>query len=52
MICERCDQPIRPGEGYTKEFNPGASAGGSDYYLHKEFCARPPEVERPLTYPR
>ncbi|MGW9029114.1 hypothetical protein ACWGQ5_34295 [Streptomyces sp. NPDC055722] len=51
MICARCDKPIRDGQEYTTEANPGASAAGSDIHLHKQLCARPPAVARPRTYP-
>jgi hypothetical protein len=51
MICARCDKPIKPGEEYTTEALAGASAAGSDVYLHKRLCKRPPEVARPRPYP-
>ncbi len=51
MICARCGQPIKPGEEYDTEIIPGASAAGADIHLHKRLCKRPPEAERPRTYP-
>ena len=52
MICARCEKPIRDGEDYTTEVNPGASGAGSDIHLHKRLCKRPPRATRPRTYQR
>jgi hypothetical protein len=52
MICARCDRPIRPDEDYRTAMNFGASGAGADIYLHEPPCERPPEVQRPRTYPR
>jgi hypothetical protein len=51
MICARCGKSIREGETYEMIAVAGASAVGADIYVHKRLCARPPEAERPRTYP-
>ncbi|MFE0329089.1 hypothetical protein ACFW08_20350 [Streptomyces sp. NPDC058960] len=47
MICARCDKPIRDGEEYDKVINDGATAVGSDTFLHKQLCEKSPRQ----TYP-
>jgi len=47
MICDRCGQPIQPGEEYDRYGIPGASGAGGTAVLHRELCKRQPRQ----TYP-
>ena len=42
MICARCDQPIKPGQGYETAAKFSPSTGGATIYLHKGWCKKTP----------
>jgi hypothetical protein len=47
MMCDRCGQPIRTGEGFTSYAKTSASGGGTTVTLHTKLCKKPPTQ----TYP-
>ncbi len=48
MMCDRCDEVLRPGEGETVPMF-GASGAGSTVVVHKQAC-QPPR-SRAQSYP-
>lgn len=42
LICGRCDEPIRLGQGYTIERVHGATGPGGTVHLHTDLCRRTP----------
>lgn len=47
MMCDRCGQPIRPGQKTVTVPKDSASGGGADVILHERLCTKPPTQ----TYP-
>lgn len=48
MMCDRCGQPIRPGQKTITAPKDSASGAGGTVTLHKVLCKKPPTQ----TYPR
>jgi len=48
MMCDRCDQPIPPGEDETRSIH-GDSGGGGTVVLHRDPCPVQPPARR--SYP-
>lgn len=48
MICDRCDQPIRPRQAYETRGIDAASGPGAVVYLHKKLCRRPEVKDYPV----
>ncbi|MGW9249768.1 hypothetical protein [Streptomyces badius] len=46
MMCDRCDQPIPPGEEERVPVG-GASGAGTVVVLHRELCRRSPSHAAP-----
>lgn len=40
MICDRCGEPIPPGEGERILIH-GPSSGGTTIHVHRELCHQP-----------
>lgn len=47
MMCDRCGQPIQPGEKTTTRSKDSASGAGATVTLHERLCRKPPTQ----TYP-
>ncbi|MEU1194910.1 hypothetical protein ABZ446_01635 [Streptomyces sp. NPDC005813] len=47
MICERCDQPILPGQPSTTLPVDSASTARADVTIHAEPCQAPPHQTAP-----
>lgn len=50
MMCDRCGDPIRPGEETRKYSIDSASGAGATVTLHKELCKRPPSQTYPSRF--
>jgi hypothetical protein len=46
MFCDRCSQPIRPGEPYDRIPVDSPSAAVPDVIRHREPCTLPPHQTR------
>lgn len=49
MMCDHCDEPIKPGEAETLPIH-GDSGGGATVVLHRYPC-RPVAAGQPQRYP-
>lgn len=49
MMCDRCDQPLTPGETETRII-PGASGAGGTVHIHRDGRCPEEPTDRPRTY--